>query len=152
VSVDAQAIIASITARKYGTMRAHVSRRESLLDSWPGDSSIPVIRPERLDFACLNAISGCSFWPGMEGGREADIWRNPRADFGACQSHVDTRFFRIQGESSPGDLTKDCAVPWQIDYQACGETWWPSSRPSHVLRGDGTRGQRLSDLELEGTR
>ena len=38
---------------------------------------------------------------------------------------------------SPGDLTKQMAVPWQADFYDCrfdaGLQWWPAQRPEQVF-------------------
>lgn len=75
-------------------------------------------------------MCGGSFWPGIEVGRNAGMWANWMADWGAQKGHVDVRFV----PSNPGELTQTLAIPWQADYAACGGQYWPAGRPESTTR------------------
>jgi L-Lysine epsilon oxidase N-terminal/L-lysine epsilon oxidase C-terminal domain len=77
-----------------------------------------------LDKAGLDSTVGGSFYPGIEASRvmrEVSIWSAP---------------FRIRDDIVAGSLTEGMAVPWQTDFLACGQTWWPANRPDRVKRRD----------------
>ncbi|WP_052681305.1 LodA/GoxA family CTQ-dependent oxidase [Saccharothrix sp. ST-888] len=89
----------------------------------PAGSGGPVT-PDGLDRSALEAAVGTVFEPGIEAGRfflNKDNWAQP---------HGSLRFDRKIG---PGDVSARMAVPWQADFFACGEFWWPVSRPNQVL-------------------
>lgn len=69
---------------------------------------------------------GGSFQPGIEAGEimlRADVFERP---------------FRINRNCPAGALTQSLAVPWQTDFEACGQPWWPGGRPSYVTADGGT--------------
>jgi hypothetical protein len=75
-----------------------------------------------LDRAALDASSGPPFFPGIESNavmQEATTFSGP---------------FRISNLMSLGSLTKNNAIPWQADFNACSDGWWPSQRPNQVLQ------------------
>jgi hypothetical protein len=82
-------------------------------------------QPQALDRAALEACVGAAFFPGIEIGR---IMRQPSTYDPALP-------FRISQTIPPGGLTAGMAVPWQADFVACGNGWWPAQRPNQVLRG-----------------
>lgn len=92
--------------------------------------------PALLDMAHMGSMLGGSFLPGIEVGREAGIQQNWSLYHGASAYFADVRFHPCNGTTPhpPGMLTKDLAIPWQKDYAACTETYWPTSRPGKVLR------------------
>lgn len=97
---------------------------------WTGEpqptplSQLPIDqRPVALDRAALDACVGASFYPGIESPRilrdQPTLYRAP---------------FRIRTDLAPGTITEGLAVPWQTDFSACGEAWWPAQRPNRVFR------------------
>lgn len=75
-----------------------------------------------LDKAGLDSTIGGSFFPGIEAARiirELSTWGTP---------------FRIGDDVPAGALTEGMALPWQTDFLACGQTWWPANRPDRVKR------------------
>jgi hypothetical protein len=104
------------------------------VDDWPASanpqtpSSIPSLdslpiaqQPAALDQAGLDFCVGGSFHPGIEAG---DIMARPSTY--ATPHRIDVLTVE------PGELTKQLSVPWQADFLACGEGWWPGGRPSKV--------------------
>lgn len=97
---------------------------------WPGAppaprpfASIPVEeQPAALDRAALEACIGGPFFPGIESGYDL-----------ARQGTYEAPF-RIDRTRAPGSLTEHLAVPWQADFQACQQRWWPAQRPGRVQR------------------
>jgi hypothetical protein len=74
-----------------------------------------------LDRAGLDSCVGGSFFPGIEGSRRLrglDVWEAP---------------FRLRSGLAPGEITEGMSLPWQTDFLACSEDWWPSQRPNKVL-------------------
>ena len=41
--------------------------------------------------------------------------------------------FGLSIPSPPAFLTERMALPWQADFSACGELWWPAQRPVDVV-------------------
>jgi hypothetical protein len=94
----------------------------------------PRFAPVILDIANLGTMIGGSFMPGIEVGREGGKPENWSLYHGANDGYPDVRFWP-QGKTTPhmtGRLTIDLAVPWQGDFLACNETFWPTSRPQIV--------------------
>ena len=58
-----------------------------------------------------------------------------------AEAHL-RRDFRINLEHPAGFLTEKMALPWQADYADCSDHWWPSQRPVHVTKQDGTPNQQ----------
>jgi hypothetical protein len=106
---------------------------------WPGEEPAPTqfekIPKEHqawaLTEAALEACVGGAFYPGIEG--TTDIARMATYH---PESHL-RREFRINPAHPAGFLTEKMALPWQADFQACGQLWWPSQRPVHVTTKDG---------------
>jgi hypothetical protein len=82
-------------------------------------------QPHQLTQAALGAGVGGSFSPGIETG----------GIFASHQSYEAP--FRISHALKPGDLTQSLSVPWQADFNACSEYWWPSARPGSVIVENG---------------
>jgi len=77
-----------------------------------------------LDRAGLDSTVGGSFYPGIEASRfmrEESIWSAP---------------LRVRDNVPAGALTEGMALPWQTDFLACRQTWWPANRPGSVKRRD----------------
>jgi hypothetical protein len=95
----------------------------------PGPSN--VITPEGLDRAALEACVGAAFFPGIEAG---GISAAPIVD---ATLYVEP--FRLDHTLvNPGDITAAMACPWQGDFNACGEKWWPVPRPNQVIPQGGS--------------
>jgi len=91
----------------------------------PLDDLAPELQPEALDRACLDTGIGGTYGPGIEVGMRF----GEEASFGLP--------FRINESKLPGFLTSTLSIPWQVDYSACREGWWPSARPNSVMIADG---------------
>jgi peptidoglycan hydrolase-like protein with peptidoglycan-binding domain len=75
-----------------------------------------------LDRAALESCIGGPFYPGIEASyliAREDTYESP---------------FRIKRTLEPGSLTEALALPWQADFQACQQRWWPAQRPTSVFR------------------
>lgn len=95
------------------------------------------ITPDALDKSALENCVGGALFPGIEAG---------------AFLHDTTRFlpvvmvngvpsFRIDhAVVSAGEVTQSMAVPWQSDFLACADYWWPVPRPNQVtVAGQGTK-------------
>ena len=78
-------------------------------------------QPFALDKAALDTCLGASFYPGIEAPR---ILRD--------RASLYYRPFRIHPNTQPGFITRDLALPWQTDFFACENAWWPAQRPNQV--------------------
>ena len=122
-----RSIEASLTALQYERMRKWALG--SFAADWPGSvpeaipfELVPIEQqPAALDQAALDFCIGGPFFPGIEAGyllARADTYRAP---------------FRIQETFEPGALTANMALPWQADFLACNDEWWPAQRPNQVV-------------------
>ena len=118
-----------LTAVQY----AHMERWKNgtYTNDWTGvPAPAATITPEGLDRAALEACVGGAFFPGIEAGG-LDASQRPMlvaANYGEP--------FRLNHAAlAPGDLTYVMALPWQADFFACGNNWWPVPRPNFVTRG-----------------
>ena len=105
------------------------------VDDWPAGAnplsppgaarsleSLPIAQqPAALDRASLDFCVGGSFHPGIEAGEIMG-----HASTYAAPNRIDVLTVE------PGELTKSLSVPWQADFLACGDGWWPGGRPSRV--------------------
>jgi hypothetical protein len=102
-----------------------------------GTEPIPPLPPSGitasgLDRASLEAAVGGAFYPGIECGwivREPRLYVTP-FEFRFRHAASDTDPIGL----SPGDVTKRSAVPWQADFNDCGNNWWPAQRPNQVRK------------------
>ena len=97
----------------------------------------PTITPDGLDKAALENCVGGALFPGIEAGaflRDTTKFL-PVVMSTACPS------FRIDHASvSAGEVTQSMALPWQSDFLACDDYWWPVPRPNQVkVAGQGTK-------------
>ena len=92
------------------------------------------ITPEGMDRAALENAVGGAFAPGIEVG---GIFECPILN----PSNYIAPFRLNHSSLKSGDLTAYMALPWQADFYACQEYWWPVPRPNHVLppRSSGSR-------------
>ena len=87
------------------------------------------VTPDGLDRAALEACVGGAFFPGIEaGGLDAGDRPIIEAPYSAA--------FRLASSVSPGTLSKSMALPWQADFEACRDNWWPVPRPNDVIAQD----------------
>jgi hypothetical protein len=102
------------------------------LDDLPLDQ-----QPHALTRAALEGCIGAPFFPGIE------------VTYVVAQAATYESPFRIKQTLPPGFLTERMALPWQADFSACGELWWPAQRPVDVITTDGiqsfSRGIRGGD-------
>jgi hypothetical protein len=82
-------------------------------------------RPDALTRAALEGCIGAPFFPGIE------------VTYMIAQAATYEASFRIRQTLPPGFLTECMAVPWQADFFACGELWWPAQRPVDVVTASG---------------
>lgn len=102
-------------------------------DDWQGVPSPEAsVSPSGLDRAALDAAVGASFFPGIEAGG-LDAANRPILTPGNY-----AEAFRIDhAVVKPGGITASMALPWQADFIACADNWWPVPRPNRVIpRGE----------------
>lgn len=98
------------------------------------DWSAPVettVTPSGLDRAHLARTVGSAFYPGIESSKylvDANFYRAA---------------FRIAAHVKAGALTERLSLPWQTDYAACGERWWPAQRPNWIRIDANTNERRV---------
>ncbi|WKB50591.1 LodA/GoxA family CTQ-dependent oxidase [Eleftheria terrae] len=116
----------ALTAVQY----AHMQRwKDGNFDNdWAG---VPLpeaaLDPDGLDRAALEAGVGGAFFPGIEAGGLDDSQR-PIVTAANYQG-----FLRINAAAvAPGGITATMALPWQADFNACADNWWPVPRPNQV--------------------
>jgi hypothetical protein len=97
----------------------------------------PKHAPALIDMAYAGSMLGGSFLPGIEAGREMAIATNWTMLHGGSDDFPDIRLkpcTKVE-EHLSGRFTKDLAIPWQKDFIACDEAFWPTSRPGKVNEG-----------------
>jgi hypothetical protein len=82
-------------------------------------------QPDALTRAVLEGCIGAPFFPGIE------------VTYVIAQAATYQAPFRIRQTLPPGFLTERMALPWQADFLACGELWWPAQRPVDVITASG---------------
>lgn len=82
-------------------------------------------QPDSLTRASLEGCIGAPFFPGIE------------VTYVIAQAATYEAPFRIKQTLPPGFLTERMALPWQADFLACGELWWPAQRPVDVITASG---------------
>jgi len=86
------------------------------------------VTPDGLDRAALEACVGGAFFPGIEAGG-LDASQRPILVAGNY-----SEAFRLDhAVMNPGDLSYVMALPWQADFNACADNWWPVPRPNYVV-------------------
>lgn len=108
-------------------------------DSKAETSAGDLYAPYQLDLAHMETMSGGSFYPGIEVGRQAHWPETWRGRTGCCPRHYDVRVTSEindagtrTGPAQPGYLTMFLACPWQADFIECSGIYWPHSRPIEV--------------------
>lgn len=100
-------------------------------NDWPGappplPPNIDPTQPEEITRAALQVCVGAAMFPGIE------------ASWLLRDSYAFTEPFRLDASAlAAGDLTKQMAVPWQADFDACSGSWWPAARPGWVYPAGG---------------
>lgn len=103
----------------------------NFINDWAG---LPVpsntVSPADMDRAALEACVGAAFFPGIEAG---GIAATPIMD-----ASLYLEPFRLDHTKvHAGDMSANMACPWQGDFNACGEKWWPAPRPNQVIPQSG---------------
>lgn len=85
------------------------------------------VNPAGMDRAALEACVGAAFYPGIEaGGRDA-----ANRPILAAANYVEA--WRVNPALSAGTMSASMALPWQADFYACDQNWWPVPRPYQVM-------------------
>ena len=91
------------------------------------------VTPDGLDRVALEACVGAAFAPGIEAGGEEN------------QSILFSKYtaaFRLDHATVvPGAISFGMSLPWQDDFKACGDNWWPVPRPNDVFEKVGATTQ-----------
>jgi hypothetical protein len=87
------------------------------------------VTPEGLDRAALEACVGGAFFPGIEAG---GLHAGDRPILEAAYVEA----FRLAPTIPPGTISQAMALPWQADFMACADNWWPVPRPNDVIVQD----------------
>ncbi len=101
----------------------------NLTNDWAGvPAPQAVVTPDGLDRAALEACVGGAFFPGIEAGG-LDASSRPIV----TASNYSEAFRLNHAVLSPGAITNTMACPWQADFEACRDNWWPVPRPNDVF-------------------
>ncbi|MFI5953000.1 LodA/GoxA family CTQ-dependent oxidase [Cryptosporangium sp. NPDC051539] len=109
---------------------AHVARWKAgtYTNDWAGEPVPPAgVTPDGLDRAALEACVGGAFFPGIEAGGQSEGVRP------ILESAYTAAFRLDHAQVAAGAITASMALPWQADFSACGDTWWPVPRPNDVF-------------------
>ncbi|GAB3439077.1 LodA/GoxA family CTQ-dependent oxidase [Actinophytocola sediminis] len=99
---------------------------------WAGEPAPATeITPDGLDRAALEACVGGAFFPGIEAGGL------PATGVPILEAAY-AEPFRLAAGLAPGALSAALALPWQADFNACADNWWPVPRPNDVLTEAGS--------------
>ena len=79
-------------------------------------------QPFALDRAGLELSIGAPLYPGIE-----------VTHYFYKKDFYSGKAFRINPNLKPGSITEQMAIPWQSDFYACAEDWWPTARPDDVI-------------------
>jgi hypothetical protein len=90
-----------------------------------------------LDRAALEACVGGAFYPGIEAGGKPPGGGIPERAI-LDPAHYSDAFRIDHAVVKPGDISAGMALPWQADFNACDDHWWPVPRPNDVLPQGGT--------------
>ncbi|MBB1089577.1 VWA domain-containing protein [Lysobacter sp. SG-8] len=111
--------------------RAHMERwkDDNYTNDWVGPPvAESVVTPSGMDRAALDACVGASFFPGIEAGGKVPSER-PILD----PANYSSAFRIDHGSVLPGTISASMALPWQADFYACSDSWWPVPRPGSVF-------------------
>ena len=124
---------ATTDGRLTPTQYAHMERWKNNLytSDWSAAPTPSLeVTPEGMDRAALEACVGGAFYPGIEAGGKSASER-PILD-----TSIYSELFRLNHALVvPGDIGYSMALPWQADFNACADNWWPVPRPNYVTRG-----------------
>jgi L-lysine epsilon oxidase-like protein/VWA domain-containing protein len=119
------------------TQYAHMQRwrDNNFTNDWVGEPAPQAnVTPDGMDRAALESCVGGAFFPGIEAGGLDDTQRPLLVVANYAEA------FRLShGAVSAGDLSFVMALPWQADFFACADNWWPVPRPNEVLAGGTTQ-------------
>ncbi|MET9271630.1 LodA/GoxA family CTQ-dependent oxidase [Kribbella sp. NPDC003557] len=87
------------------------------------------LTPDGMDRAALEACVGGAFFPGIEAGG-LSAGDRPIIETSYAEA------FRIDPAVAAGTISQAMALPWQADFKACGDNWWPVPRPNDVIAQD----------------
>ena len=123
------------SAQLTGTQQAMMAawNANNFTNDWAGvPAPGTTITPDGMDRAALEACVGMAFYPGIEAG---GIAAAPIID-----PTLYLEPFRLDHTKvNAGDISANMACPWQADFSACGENWWPVPRPNQAIQqGSGT--------------
>lgn len=104
-------------------------KNDNFVRDWNGPPTPATITPQGLDEAALRACVGAAFYPGIEAGGNPT---RPILNAGIYVGTADDPMRFDHAKVSPGDLSAYMALPWQTDFNACSDTWWPVPRPDEV--------------------
>lgn len=110
---------------------AHMQRWKDgdYADDWTGVPPVePDITPDGLDRVALQACVGGAFYPGIEAGGLSDSQRPI-----TTASNYVAAFRFNHAVVGAGDISASMALPWQADFNACADNWWPVPRPNRVI-------------------
>ncbi len=123
----------------------------------PAGAPPPLTKPEAMDRAAMDQILSGLLGPGIEvphlegfsaGDRDESLFV---ATSGPDRFRLQAAYDATTGKGNwkkalhkdkdydwknglePGYLTMNLALPWQIDYEACGDFAWPAQRPAQVV-------------------
>jgi hypothetical protein len=119
------------------TQFAHMQRwrDNNFTNDWVGEPAPEAtVSPGGMDRAALESCVGGAFLPGIEAGGLDDTQRPLLVAGNYAEA------FRLShGVVAAGDLSFVMALPWQADFFACADNWWPVPRPNEVLAGGTTQ-------------
>ena len=118
----------SLTSVQYQHLTNWVNN-VNFTNDWTGVPSPQTsITPDGLDRAALENCVGGAFYPGIETGGLPTDYRP------AIDPSIYMEAYRLKAATLPGTLTHVMALPWQNDFFACANNWWPVPRPNKVIR------------------
>ncbi|NIK58881.1 LodA/GoxA family CTQ-dependent oxidase [Kribbella shirazensis] len=98
------------------------------------------LTPDGMDRAALEACVGGAFFPGIEAG---GLSAGDRPILETTYAEA----FRLASSVTAGAISQAMALPWQADFKACGDNWWPVPRPNDVVPSSGV-GQARWDRDV----
>jgi hypothetical protein len=122
-----KSVYTALTQRQYDMMKRWANG--DFIADWNGSEPEPVPldliplekQPMALTRAALEGCIGGAFFPGIE------------TTYLMAQVNTYYEPFRIDKNHPPGFLTERMALPWQADFSACSQLWWPAQRPDAVI-------------------
>lgn len=126
---------AAYTVTQYGHLQRWAAGTYTA--DWQGQPAPQgAVTPDGLDRAALEAAVGGAFYPGIEAGGLSPGQR-PILESAYAEP------FRLDHASlSPGGITASLALPWQADFSACADLWWPVPRPNDIFPAGATTSER----------